>query len=371
MTRNSELQTFMTEMDTAMPLAKCQKCGCMHETLDALTAALPNLDDATATELTLRRDEWAALRQPIQYSCLGCDHCYAGVAQNALVAAFPLAITAAPLSCDFQAGNHHWPPVIGEYFVIDPAAPVAVSTLTSAELAEHLAQRKPSGLAIVGKTETENIGLDKVIKNVITNPALRFLIVTGDESAGHRSGRTLMALAENGVDAKGRVIGSLGKRPILRNVSPDEINTFRQQVQVIDLIGCENLDEISDRIATLAQSAAPTCSCGTCSDAPGPVAISTVTTLAATESTDAVIMDRAGYFVVLPSADRQVINVEHYAYDDTLLHVIEGPTARAVYQTIIANHWVSELGHAAYLGKELAKAELALQHGFKYVQDGA
>ena len=39
--------------------------------------------------------------------------------------------------------------------------------------------------------------------------------------------------------------------------------------------------------------------------------------------------------------------------------------------TIIAKQWVSELSHAAYLGKELAKAELALQHGFKYVQDGA
>ena len=61
------------------------------------------------------------------------------------------------------------------------------------------------------------------------------------------------------MDDKGRVIGSSGKRPILRNVSLDEINAFRQQVQVIDLIGCENLDEIADRIATLAQSAAPAC----------------------------------------------------------------------------------------------------------------
>jgi tetrahydromethanopterin S-methyltransferase subunit A len=261
--------------------------------------------------------------------------------------------------------------VIGEYFVLDPAAPVAVSTLASIELAEQLAQRKPAGLAIVGKTETESIGLDKVIKNVISNPTLRFLIVAGHESEGHRSGQTFMALATHGVDAKGRVMGSSGKRPILRNVSLDEINAFRQQVQVIDLIGCEDLDEIAARIATLAQSAAPTCSCGTCGDTPTAVAISTVTTLTATESAATVIMDKAGYFVVLPLADRQVINVEHYAYDDMLLHVIEGPSARALYQTIIANQWVSELSHAAYLGKELAKAELALQYGFKYLQDGA
>jgi tetrahydromethanopterin S-methyltransferase subunit A len=204
---SDELQKFYTEMATAMPLAKCQKCGCMRETLDTLTAALPNMDTGIAAELTLRRNDWAVLMQPIQYSCLGCDYCYAGAAQNALGAAFPATITAAPLSCDFQVADRYWPSVIGEYFVVDPAAPVAVSTLASVDLAEQLAQRRPAGLAIVGKTETENIGLDKVIKNVITNPAIRFLIVAGHEAQGHRSGQTMLALAENGVDAKNRVVG--------------------------------------------------------------------------------------------------------------------------------------------------------------------
>jgi tetrahydromethanopterin S-methyltransferase subunit A len=366
-----ELQTFYAEMATAIPLAKCQKCGCLQETLDMLTAALSNIDMAIAAELTLRRNEWAVLMRPIQYSCLGCDHCYAGTAQNAFAAAFPTAVTAAPLSCDFQPSRTHWPPVIGEYFVLDQAAPVAVSTLASVELADQLARRKPAGLAIVGKTETESIGLDKVIKNVITNPALRFLIVVGHESDGHRSGQTLLALAAHGVDAKGRVIGSSGRRPILRNVTLDAINAFRQQVQVIDLIGCENLKEIADRVIALAQSSASVCRCGDCCDTLPPAVISSVTTLTAAESADTVNMDKAGYFVVVPLSDRHAINVEHYAYDDTLLHVIEGPSARALYQTIIAQQWVSELSHAAYLGKELAKAELALQYGFKYVQDGA
>jgi tetrahydromethanopterin S-methyltransferase subunit A len=38
---------------------------------------------------------------------------------------------------------------------------------------------------------------------------------------------------------------------------------------------------------------------------------------------------------------------------------------------IVANGWVTELSHAAYIGKELAKAELSLKYGLKYVQDGA
>ena len=82
-------------------------------------------------------------------------------------------------------------------------------------------------------------------------------------------------------------------------------------------------------------------------------------------------MDKAGYFVILPLGARGVIAVEHYAYDDTLLRVVEGANARALYKTIVAHGWVSELSHAAYLGTELAKAELSLTHGFKYIQDGA
>ncbi len=66
-----------------------------------------------------------------------------------------------------------------------------------------------------------------------------------------------------------------------------------------------------------------------------------------------------------------MIHVEHYGYDNTLLHVLEGPTARALYSAIVAQGWVTELSHAAYLGKELAKAEISFKHGIPYLQDGA
>ncbi len=91
----------------------------------------------------------------------------------------------------------------------------------------------------------------------------------------------------------------------------------------------------------------------------------------AAEPGDRVVMDKAGYFVIVPLVDQDVINVEHYAYDNTLLRTIEGATARAVYRKLIEEGWVTELSHAAYLGRELTKAELSLQHGFQYVQDGA
>ena len=89
------------------------------------------------------------------------------------------------------------------------------------------------------------------------------------------------------------------------------------------------------------------------------------------ENDKPVALDRAGYFVVLPLSERGVINVEHYSYDNMLQRVIEGASARALYLRIIEEGWVTELSHAAYMGKELTKAELSLQHHFKYIQDGA
>jgi len=69
--------------------------------------------------------------------------------------------------------------------------------------------------------------------------------------------------------------------------------------------------------------------------------------------------------------ERGVISVEQYSNDNRLLRVIEGKNARDLYRTIIKNKWVTQLSHAAYLGKELARAELSMTLDFKYIQDGA
>ena len=204
----------------------------------------------------------------------------------------------------------------------------------------------------------------------MTSPTLRYLIVAGTDSQGHQTGQTLVALAANGVDDQGRVIGSTGKRPILRNVSAPEIQAFREQVQMVDMIGCEDPDEIGAKIAELSQQATAPCGCSECGGT-SPVSIAAMPAIIPATAGAAVRMDAAGYFVVVPLAGRGVIHVEHYTYDNALLRVIEGETARTICHTIIDGGWVTELSHAAYLGKELAKAELSLHHGFKYVQDGA
>lgn len=364
------LEEIHSELAAGMALPKCRQCGCMAEALDNLAAAFPAVGTGEASAMAHTVASWREAMRPVKYSCLGCEHCFPAAAQNAFAETFPQVELAADLSCDFHVRDTTWPPVVGEYFTLDKGGPVAVSTLTSTQLAEELAHRRPQGLAIVGKTETENIGIDKVIKNVITNPALHYLIIAGAESEGHLVGQTFLALAENGVDAQGRVIGSRGKRPVLRNVSAPEIATFRRQVQVIDMIGVEEVAPIVSRIQDSSSPVVPACSCGECGGA-APFSIAIAPTIIAGERSEVVKLDRAGYFVIVPLPKRGMINVEHYDYDNNLLHVLEGTSSREIYHAIIDNGWVTELSHAAYLGKELAKAELSLEYDFNYFQDGA
>jgi tetrahydromethanopterin S-methyltransferase subunit A len=221
----------------------------------------------------------------------------------------------------------------------------------------------------LGKLRPKNIGIDKVIKNIITNPTIKFLIVAGKDSQGHQSGKTILALYENGVDEKMKVIGSPGRRPILRNVTISEVERFRKQVKVIDMIGCEDVDKIVDKIDELSNEAISSCGCKETQEPMPGVLISSVSKIIAKEP-KGFKMDRAGYFVIIPHEKKTII-VEHYSYDDKLLYVIEGKDASSIYSTIIENGWVTELSHCAYLGKELAKAELSLKYGFKYIQDKA
>jgi tetrahydromethanopterin S-methyltransferase subunit A len=83
------------------------------------------------------------------------------------------------------------------------------------------------------------------------------------------------------------------------------------------------------------------------------------------------VSDPAGYFVVYPDRARSLLSLEHYRNDGVLDVVIEANTAAEVYSAAIDKELLSRLDHAAYLGRELARAECALETGDAYVQDRA
>lgn len=83
------------------------------------------------------------------------------------------------------------------------------------------------------------------------------------------------------------------------------------------------------------------------------------------------VADPAGYLVVHADSRRRLLVIEHYRNDGLLTAVIEAGNATDGYVSVLAAGLVSRLDHAAYLGRELARAEDALHSGTRYRQDAA
>ncbi|WP_240842022.1 DUF4346 domain-containing protein [Acidaminobacter sp. JC074] len=80
-------------------------------------------------------------------------------------------------------------------------------------------------------------------------------------------------------------------------------------------------------------------------------------------------LDQAGYFVIKVDHSDKCIYVDHYNYDKKIIRTIRGHDARNLYWTILENKWISSLSHAAYIGKELMRAEYALKNNENYSQN--
>jgi tetrahydromethanopterin S-methyltransferase subunit A len=87
--------------------------------------------------------------------------------------------------------------------------------------------------------------------------------------------------------------------------------------------------------------------------------------------TDRLVPDPAGYFVVYVDRLRGLLSLEHHRKDGVLDAVIEGRMAAELYTPAIAKGLLSRLDHAAYLGRELARAERSILTGEPFVQDRA
>lgn len=80
-------------------------------------------------------------------------------------------------------------------------------------------------------------------------------------------------------------------------------------------------------------------------------------------------MDQQGYFLIRVDPDQKVIEVGLCRELNKIAVQIVGRKPLEIYQTIIKNNLLSRFDHAAYLGRELQKAYIALQKGIPYVQD--
>ena len=125
----------------------------------------------------------------------------------------------------------------GEFTVCSSNGCVAVVLLT-------INYTPPNVVAIYGPLKTENIGIEKIVANVISNPRIRYLLLCGDDIRGHRSGSSLISLHKNGIDNQHRIIEAKGAIPYIENLKEKAIKRFRDQIEIIDLIGVKEKEQI-------------------------------------------------------------------------------------------------------------------------------
>jgi tetrahydromethanopterin S-methyltransferase subunit A len=139
-----------------------------------------------------------------------------------------------------------YPPEEGRYIRGDDYSPVAVvailDTLDSAipaELSRIIVVAIDSGAAIAGTLQTENIGIEKLVANIVANPNIRYLVLCWRESRGHMPADSIMKLIRNGVDERHKIIGSEAPTPYLYNLQLEAIERFREQIKPVNLISDE------------------------------------------------------------------------------------------------------------------------------------
>ncbi len=256
-----------------------------------------------------------------------------------------------------------WPVEDGRYKVGNTQSPIAVCTEATVE-GINVDLKK---VAIIGKCVTENIGIEKVVKNIISNPNIRFLILCGKKSHGHDVGQTLISLQKNGVDKEMKVVGSTGSIPVVKHLSFDEVHRFRDQVLPVDLQGEISENRISFEIEKYLKQDP-----GAFTGKPMKVKKlkegELIKCVQATEDRK-VILDQAGSLQIFIDPKEKLIILRHQNKKIELDVQINGKTGKAVYETALRMKLLTRMDHAAYLGEELAKAEIALKNGLDYVQD--
>lgn len=133
-----------------------------------------------------------------------------------------------------------WPMASGDYVLGSEASSVAVLIVGRG------AVEVPAELyRIKGILKTENIGLERVIVNVISNPAIRVLVLCGKEEFGHFPGAAIHALMEHGVDEHRRIINTRSAIPFLCDLPPEAVERFREQVELVDIMDDTPAQEIA------------------------------------------------------------------------------------------------------------------------------
>ena len=200
------------EIARGMALKKCRKCGCMQDALNQAGRAFECSQEPEIRSLLPRISDYQARMEPLAYDCIGCKKCWGADATIELADHFDDVQLDTCGSGDEHASavtssNRYartsaiaaWPPHPGDYVLGNPEGSVAICTLSNRDLPARLIAAGEPAVAIVGRCDTENIGVEKIVLNLLANPRIRWLVICGAEAKGHRAGQAFLRLKERGV----------------------------------------------------------------------------------------------------------------------------------------------------------------------------
>ena len=88
------------------------------------------------------------------------------------------------------------------------------------------------------------------------------------------------------------------------------------------------------------------------------------------------VMDPKGYFLIAIDKEKKMLRVGYCVFKklgnkpiNDMISLVSGKTAIEIVNTLIKCRYISSLQHAADMGIELCKAELALKYKLNYTQD--
>lgn len=143
-------------------------------------------------------------------------------------------------------------PIKHDIFYGNGNSSVAVCTLSSIKLLEEISKLELlNKVVIAARLFSENKGIETLIRYVLEHRKIKYIILCGIDTKGHLPGQALLALKDNGVDAKGRIIGARGKDPVLEELTQNEIDEFRKHVILIDLIGTTEISKVTEEVTNL------------------------------------------------------------------------------------------------------------------------
>lgn len=245
---------------------------------------------------------------------------------------------------------------------------VAICTLAdetlNAQLQQAIAKKGNLEGLIIAPLTTENIGIEQIIEFSLSQPQLRHLIICGHDAQqqiGWLPGGTLVALGQHGITGdNNQVINAPGKRPVLKNLTVEAIDHFRQQVTIHDCIGEQDADKVLALTQQLiGQQPQPFTRYSGAIKASKPIIQAT--------ATGDIVSDPKGYVIINTDSNR--LSAQQFTPQGELLRTITGDCPKAIYMSLIEHDAISRLDHAAYIGRELARAQACMNSGTTYTQD--